>query len=575
MKSNPTCEQILNASNNAVIGTDSAGKISFMNARAQKIFKPIKGMGIGAFISDVLPISSPMILKCLESGQPQLGQQIICQRLKLVFDITPVKQNDQIIGTMCSFKKMQQFEMVVQQLDSYKKLNQQLQTIYNTSSDGIWVFNGAGQVIAVNKAGEKLDGVKAEDVIGRSVFDLINEGIFDGAVVTEVLKTKRKVTNLSDSFRTNKTNLCTGTPVMDERGDIFLVIINQRDMTELTTLRDQLEETRLMAEKIRDELSEMSLHELRADEIIVKSEEYKQVLRIALKLAHAEASNILILGESGTGKGLLAKFIHNKSKRKNRPFIQISCAAIPENLLEAELFGYEKGAFTGAWERGKAGIFELAHEGTLFLDEIGDLPFAIQAKLLKYLDDNQILRLGGTKPQKMDCSIIAATNRNLEKLCQQKEFREDLFFRLNAFTLRIPPLRKRPEDAFELTNYFLNKYNNKYNKNRSITPLALERFQYCTFPGNVREIKNIVKKAVVLSDSNILDSYILQESGPKLESDERLPLKEQLANLEKEILSSAMLRYKTTRIMAGHLGINQSSVVRKLKKHGLTLPSTH
>ncbi|MEJ2731939.1 MAG: sigma 54-interacting transcriptional regulator, partial [Deltaproteobacteria bacterium] len=190
-----------------------------------------------------------------------------------------------------------------------------------------------------------------------------------------------------------------------------------------------------------------------------------------------EASNILILGETGTGKGLLAKLIHQFSHRKKKPFIQINCAALPETLLEAELFGYEKGAFTGAREHGKIGLFELAHEGTLFLDEIGDLPLAVQAKLLKYLDDHEIMRLGVIKPKPVDCTIIAATNRNLEASSRQRKFRQDLFFRLNTFVIQTPPLRERPDDIFELVNHLLAKYNRHYVLRRRISPGAMEQIK--------------------------------------------------------------------------------------------------
>ena len=233
----------------------------------------------------------------------------------------------------------------------------------------------------------------------------------------------------------------------------------------------------------RDKLAELSLLELKDQEIVAEDKKMRQVLYLALKLAHLSASDILILGESGTGKGLLAKFIHKNSHRNKKPFIQINCATLPENLLEAELFGYEKGAFTGARQEGKAGLFELANEGTLFLDEIGDLPHSLQAKLLKYLDDHEVMRLGGLKSNKIDCTIIAATNRELEGLVQQKRFRRDLFFRLNTFTIRIPPLRERIDDIFELVSFYMQKYGKVYRLNRRISPDALKVLQAYPFPG--------------------------------------------------------------------------------------------
>ena len=565
-----TCEQLLNASNNAIIATDTAGKICFLNAQAQKIFQNIEGLQVDRSICDFLPISGALALKCLKSGRPQLGQHILGNQVRLVVNITPIKVKGQLQGAMCSFQEMQQFEKAALQLESYKQLNKELETIFDASSDGIWVYDGNGKVIAVNRAGEKLDDVAAKNVIGKSVFDLIANGVFDGVVVTEVLRTKRQVTNISRSPKKNRDYLCTGTPVLDDSGDITLVIVNQRDMRELNALKRMLEDAQMVAEKSQSELTALNLQELRDNQIIAKSEAYKEVLKVAIKLAQTGVSNILILGETGTGKGLLAKLIHAKSVRKDKPFIAINCAALPDTLLEAELFGYEKGAFTGARDQGKAGLFELAHQGTLFLDEIGDLPYAVQAKLLKYLDDNEIMRLGGTNSRKLNCSIIAATNRNLEKLLAKKEFRKDLFFRLNTFMIKIPNLNERPEDISALVEYFLHKYNRQYNQTRKITLRQLERFQNYPFPGNVRELKNIIKRAVVMSEKNKINDCVL-ETGRQLAScGTNLPLKEQLETIEKQILFETMQKHKTTRAISKHLRLNQSSVVRKLQKYGLT-----
>jgi len=371
--------------------------------------------------------------------------------------------------------------------------------------------------------------------------------------------------------------LATGTPAFDDEGNIFLVVVNERDMTQLNAIQKQLEQSRMVTEKYKNKLAELSLLELKDQEIVAEDKKMRQVLHLALKLAHLSASDILILGESGTGKGLLAKFIHKNSNRSKKPFIQINCAALPENLLEAELFGYEKGAFTGARQEGKAGLFELAHEGTLFLDEIGDLPHSLQAKLLKYLDDHEVMRLGGLKSKKIDCTVIAATNRDLEGLVQQKRFRRDLFFRLNTFTIRIPPLRERTDDIFELVNFYMQKYGKTYRLNRRISPDALKVLQAYPFPGNVRELKNILKKAVVMSENESVDEMINQslsvDAGhcvtPSVHAHQGKGMTDQIFDAEKEILQNAMTRCKSTRQMARYLKISQPTVVRKLKKHRL------
>jgi TyrR family helix-turn-helix protein len=372
----------------------------------------------------------------------------------------------------------------------------------------------------------------------------------------------------------------TGTPILDENGNVSLIVSNERDLTHWNAVKADLERSRKVAEKYKDEFEELSRLESGQPEIVAASKEMRQVLRIGMKLARMGASNILIQGESGTGKGLLAKFIHENGKRNAKPFIQINCAALPESLLEAELFGYEKGAFTGAREQGKIGLFELAHEGTLFLDEIGDLPLSVQAKLLKYLDDQEILPLGGIQRKKVDCCVIAATNRDLERLTRQGYFRKDLFFRLNTFRIHIPPLRLRPDDVIRMTEYFLARFNKEYQVQRKVSPDTILKLQAYKFPGNVRELQNIIKNAVVLSEVDLLDEILADNIGfghQKPAAAQRfmtamqypMRLQDQLERVESEILSDACVRFRSTRQIAQNLGTSQSSVMRKINKYNL------
>ncbi len=577
MDKNITYEQIFHATSNGVVITDASGKIVYINQRAEKILDLRAKKHAGTYISKLLPLTGPQVMACLRTGKSRLGHHIIGKKVDLVLNITLIRSRKQIKGAVCNFQELKQFESAAKKLESYRCLNRQLETIFKASSDGIWVCNGKGKVIDINEASEKLNGIQAQQIIGKNISDLVNGGLFDRSVTLEVLETKRQVSVLQHMKRTHKIILATGTPVFDEKGDVFLVVVNERDMTQLNAIQDQLEQSRMVTEKIKDELAELSVLELKDQEIIADDENMRQVLHLTLKLAHIGASDILILGESGTGKGLLAKFIHKNSNRGKKPFIQINCAALPENLLEAELFGYEKGAFTGARQEGKAGLFELAQDGTLFLDEIGDLPHSLQAKLLKYLDDHEVMRLGGLKPKKIDCTIIAATNRDLETRVQQKRFRQDLFYRLNTFTIRIPPLRERPDDIFELVHFYMKKYGKEYGLNRRISPDALKMLQAFPFPGNVRELKNILKKAVVMSERESVDEIIHQslsaDAGQYIASSvqphQGRGLTHRIFDLEKEILQNAMTCCRSTREMARYLKISQPTVVRKLKKHRL------
>jgi PAS domain S-box-containing protein len=575
-----TYKHIFDFTSNGVIATDDKGYIVLINRQARKILRLKKNDVLNKLVTEVLPLTGELMMKCLSTRKPQLGRHIYGKQVNLVVNITAVREGPHSTGVVVNFQKMRQFENSAHQLVSYKRLNRQLNTIFQYSSDIIWLYDGGGKVIDINRAAERDNKIRANDVIGKTYTEVIAMGLFKKSIVPEVLKTKRQVTLLQTGINGKSVWLNTGTPVFDDAGNIDFIVVNARDMTQLNKMKEKLEDSRMVTNKFKDELAEIRLMELQKQEIVAESKKMRQVLKIAAKLARMEATNILILGESGTGKGLLSKFIHNYSKRKKRPFIQINCAALPENLLEAELFGYEKGAFTGAREEGKAGLFELAHEGTLFLDEIGDLSLSVQAKLLKYLDDHEVMRLGALSSKKVDCTVIAATNRDLALLVGKRKFREDLYYRLSAFTVKIPPLRERPEDIFELLSYFLNKFNKDYKLSRRLSADSMKELQNYAYPGNVRELKNILKKAVVLSDEEVLDSAFFSSIGLKENGYEKffqskkhiaypLSLEDQLQALERNILSDALARFKTTRKVAENLKTSKSTVVRKIKKHGI------
>lgn len=434
----------------------------------------------------------------------------------------------------------------------------------------------------VNPAAAKLIGVEVEEVIGKNIAQLAEKGVIDQALTPHVLKAKHPVTKLLYVLKTEKYIMSTGIPVFDEDGNIILVVVSEYDMTTLNTLQVQLEELRHVTDKYKDEFAHLKLLDFKQHGIISASQEMKQVLHVSLKLARLDVSNILLLGESGTGKGLIARFIHKNSQRVNNPFIPINCAALPEGLLEAELFGFEKGAFTGAGAEGKIGLFELAQNGTILLDEIGELPLSVQAKLLKCLDEHEVRHLGGLKPIKINCTIVAATNRDLKARVKEKKFREDLYHRLNAFNIQMPPLRERPEDIVELANFYLKEYNREFGMQKRLSLNAINKLQKYPFPGNVRELKNILKHAVVMGEDNLLDDILADvlESGANrnsrltsLNETRSLGLEEQLRFYERSILEHAMRRCKTTRKMAEYLKTSQSRIARMLKKHQLSTRS--
>jgi PAS domain S-box-containing protein len=516
--------------------------------------------------------------KMTPSGASRIRDQKIAGKLPLNRDQKKSNARHGSMNTLQKVDETKRFEIYRESRITPDQLNKILNAIFHVSTDGLSISDREGNIIACNEASSKITGLKVSDFVGKNVQDLVENEIINKSVTLEVLATKQQVDTMIFIKPTEKNILSTGTPVFDEDGNIDMIIVNDRDMTQLNNLKAKLDETRLVTEKYKDTLAELSMANLKEQLIVAASKEMRQVLKTGHKFAKLGVSNILLLGESGTGKNLLAKFIHNNGNRKKKPFIEISCAAIPENLLEAELFGYEKGAFTGADPRGKVGLFELAHEGTLFMDEIGDLPLPVQVKLLKYWDNQEIYHIGGIKPIKVDCIIIAATNRDLKKLVNQGKFREDLFYRLNSVNLRIPPLRKRREDIFNLAHHFLSIYNQTYGLKKRFSPQALKVLLSYQFPGNVRELKNIINSSVLMSEKDVLDKSIVnaildlkleKNTLPVGHGEDTQGLKNQLSSLEKTILADALSRYRSTREIAKHLNLSQSSVVRKLKHHGI------
>lgn len=495
-------------------------------------------------------------------------------RRPLVMDIVPVVKEDVFLGGICSFHDQYCGDGAMN-----SSVDRRLETIIDSSSDGIWVCDGSGTILSINRASEKLNGIQAGRVVGRNIEDLLANKVFDKSVTTQVLQSGRQETVMQYVAKTKKYLLSTGTPSLDDMGNISIIVVNERDMTELNTLRRKFEQSQKIKEKYKEELSELALLELEQNSFIAESDEMRKIVQMSLKLAHIGASNILILGESGTGKSMLSKLIHKNSIRKKNPFVEINCAALPEHLLEAELFGYEKGAFTGASSNGKIGLFEMAQGGTLFLDEIGDMPLALQAKLLKYLDNYEIRRIGGREQIRVECSVVAATNQNLQELVGQKLFREDLYYRLNSFILNVPPLRERPRDVSALIRHYLNKFNEKYDCNKTISTGTIKLLTDYTYPGNTRELKSILENGVVMADHHQVDEYLLMSIGHSEYStvnDEhmhhdytRFNLADTLREVEKKLLMQAKKEFGTTREMAKKLCISQPSVVRKLKVHNI------
>ncbi len=565
---------------NGVLAVDRRGTVTLADRRVEILFDRDRRSLAGRHIEEALPFIGSAVSESLGNGNEVRDLHLSENGCRLSVDILLQRKQKEVAGAVCIFHDLEAPDCRTEGLAAQRELYRQLEAIFKSSSDGIWVCSSKGEIIRLNKASERLNGIRAEEVIGKNVSIMEEKGIVDRNVTPEVLRTGRKVSALQYINRTKKYLLVTGTPVLDRNGDLTMVVVNERDMTSLNAIKAKLEHSYKLTEKAKDELLELSLKESGMTEFVAECEQMKEVCRAAIKLSKLETSTILLLGESGTGKGLMAKFIHKNGTHQKKPFVQIHCPALPEHLLEAELFGYERGAYTGARTQGKVGLIELAEGGSLFLDEIGDLPMAVQAKLLKYLDDNEVMRLGGVQPRKINCTVIAATNRNLKELVRKRRFRQDLYFRLDMFTLVIPPLRDRPEDVLQLVQTYLRQFNKKHKAGKRISADAFDVLQRYPFPGNVRELKNIIEKAVVMCDENLLDDYLYRSIGRQVSLSCAVPerqvpraqvnLSEELQKVERDLVAGAMRRSSSTAGLARELGVSQPTAYRKMKKYGLT-----
>ncbi|KQU27292.1 transcriptional regulator [Bacillus sp. Leaf13] len=445
-------------------------------------------------------------------------------------------------------------------------------SIFHSGYDGIYVADKLGNGIMVNQAYSRITGVASHELLGMNMRDIVKEGLISESVTLKVFEAKTSIT-IPQTVK-GKEVIATGNPIFDESGEISYVITNVRDISELSRLKIELQQSRKLTQKYIDEIEDLRKKELvqaHSNGIVAQSKEIIKVFHLAKKVAKVD-STVLVLGESGVGKEVIVTYLHQFSDRSKNPFIKVNCAAIPKDLLESELFGYEKGAFTGADSRGKPGFFEQANGGTLFLDEIGDMPLEVQVKLLRVLQEMEVTRIGGRKSIKISVRVVSATNKNLEELVKKGDFREDLYYRLNIVPIKIPALRERKTDILPLAYFFLNKMNKKYHFNKRFHSEVFYYLEEYKWPGNIRELENSIERLVVTTEDDEitiddLPRNILMDANPK--KVERGTLKEILDNIERKIIKECMEEYKTTRSTAKELGISQSALVKKMQRLGM------
>lgn len=447
------------------------------------------------------------------------------------------------------------------------------------SFDGIWITDGSGKILFVNSANAKLLGVQRSDLEGKTTEELQKEGVFLTSAILDVIKEREQVSRVCQNPRTNLTVLATATPIFDSNGDIQYIFNNVRDITALNQMQDQLQEKDEIIRQQSSKLENMRI-KLGVGTIVANSKSFGQVVELAQRAAAFDAATVLILGESGTGKEVISELIVNSSPRRGKPYLQLNCSSIPDTLIESELFGYEKGAFTGADAKGRKGIFEAADGGTVFLDEVGDLPLHMQAKFLRVLQQRRIIRVGGTTPIDLNVRIIAATNRNLKQMVKDGTFREDLYYRLNVVPINIPPLRERKDDILPLAKHFLMVINRKYHTNKAIAPDAISVLESYAWPGNVRELENLIESMVITSLEDTLHGkafaerlQIASDSNSLREEAPLCTLKETLENAERDAIQQALQACGSIRKAAAVLGVNPSTIVRKQQSYQKKQPA--
>ncbi|MCP4578465.1 MAG: PAS domain-containing protein [Deltaproteobacteria bacterium] len=565
----------LNSTHNGILVVDAKGIVVLYNQAAHRIFRLDNPDPVGKHMSRVRPEAWPDIRKILQTGQPQVGLRIEMDQTTIIANRSPIMDSGEIIGVISVFQDISDHEAIISQLRGYQDLYRELEAVFESSYDGLFVVNGRdNKVLRLNSAYERMSGLNRDQIVGMHVNELLRDKIIDRSVTMQVHKRQTPVT-IMQKIRGDRDVMTTGTPFFDEKDDISLVVINVRDLTELNQLRAKLEETRKLESRYQQSLTEHINLDHAQKRMIVRSEAMKKVLQKAVKAANV-SNAMLLLGESGVGKSMLARIIHEISNRCSQPFVKINCGAIPESLMESELFGYEPGAFTGALPQGKAGLFETAHKGTIFLDEVAELTPTMQVKLLEVIDEGRFSRIGATKHKDVDVRVIAATNRNLKDMMEKDLFREDLYYRLKVISINIPPLRHRREDIPALAHQFLQNYCEQHEVDKRLQREVLDALAQYDYPGNIRELKNLLESMMVMGEG---DAISLADAPGDLRrslgrhhksSFQETNFKKAVAGFERDLIKNAVSRHGSVPEAARALGVHPATFWRKLAAENQT-----
>ncbi|MGE5678897.1 MAG: sigma 54-interacting transcriptional regulator [Pseudomonadota bacterium] len=565
-------ELILDSTHDAMIGVDTEGIITLFNKAAERLTGIDAEAAMGKPVADV--VNDTRLPYILETGESELNRQQNLGNIKIVTNRMPVKdKKGRIIGAVAVFRDITDVIKLAEEITNLKEMQSMLAAIFYATQDAISVVDQNGLGVMINPAYTRITGLTEKDVMGKPATVDIAEG---ESIHMEVIRTKKPVKGaLMKVGPMHREVLVNAAPIIVDgelRGSVGVL----HDITEISKLSGELKNAKDIIRSLEAKYT--------FEDIIGKDPLLLAAIEKAKKAAEIPIT-VLIRGESGTGKEIFAHSIHNASERKYRKFIRVNCSAIPETLLESELFGYEEGAFTGAKKGGRKGLFEEADGGTIFLDEIGEIPPGTQAKLLRVLQEREFVRVGGTKSISVDVRIIAATNVDLEAGIDSGRFRADLYYRLNVLPIKIPPLRMRKGDIYDLSIFFIRKLNQQYGRSvKDISHQAIQHLKEYSWPGNVRELENVIGRAIInmkIGDTVILDTHLPQferllrkvELPAALgdsEMDASMTLEDIVEQAERRYISQVVKSCNNNKTKAARLlDISLRSLYYKLEKYGL------
>ncbi len=562
---------ILDATHDGILSIDRAGQVELFNKAAEKILNRKKENVIGREVREVIPNTRLHIV--MNTGQMELNQTQYLGDKTIITNRMPVRNDaGKVIGAVAVFRDIEEVKNFAKEVINLKEMQALLEAIINSTQDAISVVDENGRGLLINPAYTRLTGLTEKDVLGKPATVDIAEG---RSMHYQVIKTQEPVHNVRMRVGPKKKDVIVDVAPILVNGNLKGSVGVIKDVSEIKKLTEELDQVKRIIRHIDAKYN--------FNDIVGKSKSIKNITGLARRASHTPVT-VLLRGESGTGKELFAHAIHNESDRSGQKFIRVNCAALSDNLIESELFGYVEGAFTGAKKEGKKGLFEEAEGGTIFLDEIGKISLSLQPKLLRVLQEREIMRVGGSRTIDIDVRIIVASNTDLEKAIQQGDFREDLYYRLNVFPLNIPPLRNRKEDISLLVDHIIRKLNQEYGRSvTGISPEGLNLLIDYDWPGNVRELENVIGRAMIylgidesiitinhlpnLKNDNNLDLSNQQE---KLRANMEMTLAETVAKTEQEAILNALEKTDGNRTEAAKmLGIAVRSLYYKLKKYGL------